>query len=95
MAARALRLSGWAFCAVSAAFSSYLFRYFQLGLRDGRLPPSGWWSLGAYRVAVGPTARRISRFGLVLAGFLFAASVGFALAIENLVRVLLEGPITA
>ncbi|UCE02034.1 MAG: hypothetical protein JSW67_12335 [Candidatus Latescibacterota bacterium] len=90
-AVRGLRLWGAALCAVSIAFSAYLLRYSQLGLRQGRLPPSGWWSLGAYQVAVGPSARRMSRFVRVLALFLLAAALAFLLALEFLLRVLQQG----
>jgi hypothetical protein len=94
-ALRTLRLLEWAFCAVSSVFSAFLFRYFQLGLRESRLPPSGWWSLGAYRVAVGPTALRMSKFGLVLSLVLLTGTIGFVLAVEYLLRVILAGKLTA
>jgi hypothetical protein len=88
-ALRALRLVEWAFCGISSVFSACMFRHFQLGLQEGRLPPSGWWSLGAYRVAVGPTARRMSRFGLVLCVALLTATIAFVFAVEHLLRVIL------
>jgi hypothetical protein len=90
-ALRALRLASWSFCAALAGLSAYLFRYFQLGRREGRLPPSGWWSFGAWRAAVGPTARRMSRIGLALSVVLFAAGIGFALAVEHLMRLIRDG----
>jgi hypothetical protein len=94
-ALRALRLLEWASFAVLSLLSAFLFRYFQLGLREGRLPPSGWWSLGAYRLAVGRTARRMSKFGLVLSAVLLTAAIGFVLAIEHLLQVILvENPAT-
>jgi hypothetical protein len=91
----ALRLLAWVFCAISSVFSAFLFRYFQLGLREGRLPPSGWWSFGALRVAVGPTALRMSRFGMVLAVVLLTATIGFVLAVEYLLRVILTQSLAA
>ena len=94
-ALRTLRLLEWVFCAVSSVFSAFLFRYFQLGLREGRLPPSGWWSFGALRVAVGPTALRMSKFGLVISVVLLTATIGFVLAVECLLRVLLAGKLAA
>ncbi len=90
-ALRVLRLLEFAFGAVSSVLSAFLFRYFQLGLRESRLPPSGWWSFGAYRVAVGPTALRMSKFGLVLSVVLLSATIGFVLAVEYLRRVILAG----
>lgn len=85
-ALHAIRTLGWTLCAVSSVFSAYLLRYFQLGLREGRLPPPGWWDLGAHRVAVGPTALRLCRLGLSLSVFLLTAAIGFALAVEYLLR---------
>lgn len=94
-ALRVLRLLELAFGAMSSVFGAFLFRYFQLGLREGRLPPSGWWSLGAYRVAVGPTALRMSRFGLALSVFLLSATIGFVLAVEYLRRAILAANLAA
>jgi hypothetical protein len=94
-ALRVLRLLEWVFCGVSSVFSAFLFRYFQLGLREERLPPSGWWSIGAYRLAVGSTARRMSKFGLVLSVVLLTAAIGFVLAVEYLIRVILVEKVAA
>ena len=94
-ALRVLRLLEWVFCGVSFVFSAFLFRYFQLGLREGRLPPSGWWSFGALRVAVGPTALRMSKFGRLLSVVLLTATIGFVLAVEYLLRVILAGKLAA
>jgi hypothetical protein len=93
-AIRILRFCAWSLCAVIVGFCAYLFRYFQLGRREGRLPPSGWWSLGAFRAIVGRKARRMSKFGLVLSGVLLASAIGLALAVEHLIR-LIEGGLLA
>lgn len=90
-----LRCVSWSLCIVLAGFSVFLLRYFQLGHRESRLPPSGWWSLGAYRVAVGPSARWMSRIGLVLSVLLFGAAIGLPLAVEHLLRVLHDGGLVA
>ncbi len=70
-AEQALQLFGWFTCGFLLVIAIALARYFWLGLRHERLPPPGWWSLGAYRAATGTTAERIARAGLVLA-FLLA-----------------------
>ena len=87
-AERALRALGWGaggFCLLAAAL---LARCCQLGLREGRLPPAGGWSLGAHRAATGATARRLARAGLALAAVLAALGLLAALQIERLIRVL-------
>ncbi|MEN8159221.1 MAG: hypothetical protein ABFS41_04010 [Myxococcota bacterium] len=81
------RTLGWLLAGVTAAIGLALLHYFQLGLQHGRLPPPGWWSLGAFRVAVGDTARRMARFGRVVAVVLIAASLGLGLAVEHLIDV--------
>ncbi len=81
------RAFGWTIAGLTAAIGVALLHYFQLGLRHGRLPPDGWWSLGAFRVAVGETALRIARFGRVIAVLLIAASFGLLLSIERLLDV--------
>jgi len=87
-AQRGLRLLGWVVCGFSLACAMLLGRYFQLGLRELRLPPSGWWSLGAHRVAVGPGAGTLSRFGLGLSALLAAAGVGCLFAVSHLLEIL-------
>lgn len=82
------RAVGWVLSAVTAAMGLALLHYFQLGLRHGRLPPDGWWSLGAFRVAVGDTALRMARGGRVVAMLLIAAAFGLLLSIEHLLDVL-------
>ena len=74
---------------------AYLFRYFQLGCREGRLPPSGWWSFGALRAIVGGKAHRMSRFGLVLTVIVLAAAICFGLAVERLIHLIEAGMLTA
>jgi hypothetical protein len=89
-AIRFLRISTWSLCAVMLCFCAYFIRYCQLGRREGRLPPSGWWSLGAFRVIVGRRARRLSEFGFMISAVLIAASIGLGFAVEYLIR-LIEG----
>lgn len=91
-AVRGLRLLGRAVCGFSLVSAALLARYFQLGLREQRLPPSGWWSLGARRAAVGPGARSLGLFGLGLSIFLAAAGVGCLLAMDHLLEVLARAP---
>ena len=90
-AVRLIRLCEVALCVSSGVFALFLARFFQLGLREARLPPSGWWSLGAWRAVVGPSAQRMSRIGLTSSLFLLALSVGAVLVIESLLRALLSG----
>jgi|SRR5262245_20893239 len=87
-AERGLRLLGQAVCAFSLATAGLLARYFQLGHREQRLPPSGWWSLGARRIVVGPSARSLSLWGLSLSILLAAAGVGCLLAMRRLLEAL-------
>jgi hypothetical protein len=87
-AQRALRLLGQTVCGFSLGVAALLFRYFQLGLREQRLPPSGWWSLGARRVVVGPGARCLCRLGFALSLVLAAAGVGCLLVVQHLLETL-------
>ena len=87
-AERALRLLGRGICGFSLATALLLSRYFQLALREERLPPSGWWSLGARRIVVGSGARSLARFGLGLALSLALAGVGCLLAVRHLLEIL-------
>jgi hypothetical protein len=75
------------FCVFSSAL---LARYFQLGLRQGRVPPHGWWSLGSHRAATGTTARRLGRVGLCLAALLSLLGVAAMLLMEHLIESLLH-----
>ncbi len=90
-----LRLATLILCVLLAAFGIYFFRYCQLGYRQGRLPPSGWWSYGALRAIVGDRARRMARLGQILAVVLLLASIGFGLAVDNLVRLMQSGGLAA
>jgi len=90
-AERGLRLLGEAVCGFSLVCAALLARYFQLGLREERLPPSGWWSLGARRAAVGAGARALGRFGLGLSALLAAAGVGCLVAVDRLLAALSRG----
>lgn len=78
------RTLGWVLAAASAAIGATLLHYCQRGLREGRLPPAGWWSLGAFRIAVGDTALRNARVGRIVAVGLIVASLGLGLATEHL-----------
>ena len=72
--------SVFGFTLVSGAL---FFRYFQLGYREQRLPPDGWWSLGVRRVASGSGVRRLSRVGLVLSLLLPIAGLICLLTIRS------------
>ena len=87
-AGRDLRLLGQTVFGFSLASGALFFRYFQLAIREQRLPPSGWWSLGVRRVAVGSGARRLSRMGLAVSLLLPAAGTGCLLAIRSLLAAL-------
>jgi hypothetical protein len=82
------RAVGWTLSALTAAIGIALLRYFQLGLRHERLPPEGWWSFGAFRVAIGETALRMARGGRVVAVLLIVASFGLLLSVEHLLDVM-------
>lgn len=90
-AVRIIRLCEVALVASSVLLAAFLYRFFRLGLREGRLPPSGWWSLGAWRAAVGDRARRMSRLGLAFTLFLPVSSAATVLVIEHILRTLLDG----
>jgi hypothetical protein len=87
-AEQGLRRMGEGVCAFALLSSAFLFRYFQLGFREHRLPPAGWWSLGMRRAVVGPGARRLCRVGLALSVLLAAAGVGCFLMVRHLVAAL-------
>ncbi len=79
-----LRVLGLSVCGFALVSSALLIRYFQLGLREHRLPPSGWWSLGSARVAVGPGIQRLCRVGVGLSLIVAGAGVGCLLSIHRL-----------
>jgi hypothetical protein len=81
-----IRLCETALLASSVVFAACLYAFFRRGLREGRLPPSGWWSLGAWRVASGPDVRRMGRLGLALTAFLPASAVAIILVLEFLLH---------
>lgn len=85
-AERILRSSSWALCGFLVLTSALLARYVQLGLRQGRLPPEGWWSLGAHRAATGGTARRLGRAGLALALILVLAGISMVFLVDHLIE---------
>ena len=72
-------------------FCVLMWRFFQLARRQQRLPPEGWWSLGAYRARVGESARRLALVGMWLAAILAGLGVGLVLLIEQLVIVMFSG----
>ncbi len=90
-AVQLLRLCEVSLLVVSAGMGAFLFRFFQLGLREARIPPSGWWSLGAWRARVGPPAEWISRIGLFAALALPVSAIAIVWLLERLVRSLLQG----
>jgi hypothetical protein len=85
-AARGLRGIGWGLAAILVLVAALLARSSQLGLQQGRIPPSGWWSLGAYQAATGTTAKRIGRGGLVMAALMAVVGVVNAFVFERLVE---------
>lgn len=88
-AVRFIRLCEVALLASSLLFCGFLARFFQLALRQARLPPSGWWSLAARRVLGGPEARRMARLGLWLTLLLGALAAATVVMIEALLQSLL------
>ena len=90
-----LRRATWAFCALLAAFGFYFFRFCQLGRREARLPPSGWWSYGALHATVGEQARRTARFGQWISVVLLIASPALALAVEYFAGLVLAGELAS
>jgi hypothetical protein len=91
-AADALRRVGALVCGAALAIAVLFARLFWLGLREARVPPSGIWSLGAHRVAVGESARRIARVGLGLAAGIAVCGIGAWLAMHRLLHVLSASP---
>ena len=83
-----LRVLAWTVCGFALGCAALLARYFQLGLREQRLPPAGWWSLGARKAAVGPGTRALCRFGLGLALVIATAGIGCLVAMGNLLEAL-------
>ena len=79
----------------SLLVSTLLARYFQLGLRQGRLPPRGWWSLGAHRAATGTMARRLGRAGLGLSVLLALLGITTFLLVNRLIESLLATRLAA
>lgn len=53
--------------ALSCVAGVLLFRFFQLGYAQNRLPPDGLWSLGAYQATVGQRVQLMCRIGMGLA----------------------------
>jgi len=94
-AVRIIRVCEVALCASSAVFAAFGYRFFQLAVRESRIPPSGWWSLGAWRVMVGPEARRRSRLGRFLPFLLAGSTLAIVVVIECLLRAILEGELAA
>lgn len=88
LAERMLWEVGWIACGFTLVAGVVLIRYFQLALREGRLPPSGLWSLGAYRALVGRSARRRARLGLGISVMLPVAGVGFLISVCRLIELL-------
>ena len=86
-----LRVATLVFCALLIGFCLLLFRSCQLARREGRLPPSGWWSYGALYAKTGESARRMARLGQWLTGLLLLATLALAIAVEHTARLLLAG----
>jgi hypothetical protein len=77
-----VRIVVWSFSAILIIFSALNFRCFKVGIQEGRLPPTGWWSLGAWRAIVGPRVKRIAPFGYAISLLLFITAFGLAIAVE-------------
>ena len=89
-AERTLRGLAWFLTGFVLLFSALLGRSCQLGLRQGRMPPLGWWSLGAYRVATGATARRLGYVGLALAALLGLLGIALPFIVDHFIEALLS-----
>ena len=87
-AQRWIREIAWSLAALLVVFAALLGRSCQLGLRQQRMPPAGWWSLGAYRVATGSTALRVGRAGLALALLIALLGIAFPLLVERFLHAL-------
>jgi hypothetical protein len=85
-AERGLRAVAWTAGGLALLVAALLARSCQLGRREGRLPPAGWWSLGARSAATGATAERLARAGLAVAALLAGLGLALALQVERLIR---------
>ena len=90
-ATRLIRLCELALGVSSLALSAFLVAFFRRALREERLPPSGWWSLGAWRMLTGPEVRQRSRVGLALALAIPLLTAATIAIIEVLLRMALAG----
>lgn len=77
-----LRIVTWSFSAILIILSALNFRYFKTGIQEERLPPTGWWSLGAWRAIVGPRVKRLASLGYAFSLLLFITAFGLAIAVE-------------
>lgn len=77
-----LRVLVWSFGILLVIFSALNAKFFKTGLLEGRLPPSGWWSLGAWRAAVGPGIKRMAKFGYAVSLLLLITGIGSVTALE-------------
>ena len=77
-----VRIIGWSFSAILIIFSALNFKYFKAGIQEGRLPPTGWWSLGAWRAIVGPRVKRMAPIGYAISLLLFITGIGLAIVVE-------------
>ena len=77
-----IRLIVWPFIAILIIFSILNFRFLKAGAQEGRLPPSGWWSLGAWRAIVGPRVKRMAPLGYAISLLLFITGIGLAIVVE-------------
>lgn len=72
----------WPFSVILMVFSALNYRYFKAGAREGQLPPSGWWSLGAWRAITGPRVNKIAPFGYFISFLLFITGIGLVIFVE-------------
>lgn len=85
------RMCGWSMLLLTVLFGALLLRYFHLGRIEGRLPPSGWWSFGAFRYATGSTARRMIKFGPTVVGLLLISTIALVVIVEAIARTFSAG----
>jgi hypothetical protein len=87
-AAAILRGSTGGFAVALGALGLLLVRYFTLAQSQGKLPPEGWWSVGAFQRLEGLAARRIGAVGRVVSWLLVALAPLLVLAVDHLLVVL-------
>ncbi len=85
-----LRLVVRTFAAGVLCFAIYLFLLCRQAREEAQLPPSGWWSLGAWRARVGESARTRAQWGMRLSVFLALLVPTMLLLLESVLQTLLS-----